>query len=258
MKPDSIFIAIGLIAIFCIITAGCVAPPKGTSGQTNTYYTGSDSGVNQTPTPDNLVTAATPFVTETQQTTAASFVSSATTPVPQDQSCIISSTSLFENNVSAVSFDLKNPPMYITYSVKPFNITVNRAFDSRQGGGKTVTLTYSDYSPSSWFEVTVRNKTTGEIYLDDGFGRNKGFGIYTNATFKVLNADDLLIEFRSNNITANASIWVKPIGNIDDPQNKTYAQCKYWSNAPQNFLYTPTQTTVPTWTPENQIVNNNN
>ena len=144
--------------------------------------------------------------------------------------------------------------MYITYSVIPFNITVNKVFSSRSGGGETQTLTYSDYAPYSWFEITVRNKTSGKVYLDEGFGREKGFGIYTNATFKILNTDDMLVEFQGNNITATSGIWVKPIGNIDDPETKNFTECKYWEGQPQNSLPTATATTAPTWTPENQIV----
>jgi len=254
MKPGSLCIVLGLFIIFSIIAAGCVAPPKASNSQSNTYYTGSGAGANATPTYSNLVTEATPFVTTTPGAQASvAFVSATATPVPEDQSCLIYSNTLHEYNTTAVSFNLKNPPMYITYSVIPFNITVNKVFDSRSGGGETQTLTYSDYAPYSWFEVTVRNRTSGEIYLDDGFGKAKGYGVYTNATFKILNTDDLLVELHANNITATTNIWVKPIGNVDDPQNQTFAQCKYWTGAPQNFLPMPTQTTVPTWTPENQI-----
>ena len=111
-------------------------------------------------------------------------------------------------------------------------------FDSRSGKGETETLTYSDYAPYSWFEITVRNKNTGEVYLQDGFGREKGYGIIPNATLKVLKRDDMLIEFHGNNITATSSIWVKPVGNVDNPENNTYAECKYWESNPQNSLST--------------------
>ena len=141
--------------------------------------------------------------------------------------------------------------MYINYSVIPFNVTVNKVFTSRSGGGGITTLTYSDYSPYSWFEVTVRNKTSGNVYLDDGFGEAKGYGIYTNATLRVLKTDDMIIEFQGNNITATAGIWVKPIGNLDDPDNVT-SECRYFGQV-QNSLPVATATTTTTWTPVNQI-----
>jgi len=54
---------------------------------------------------------------------------------------------------------------------------VHKVFDARSGAeksaGATEILTYSDYAPYSWFEITVRNKTSGEVYLKDGFGRAK-------------------------------------------------------------------------------------
>ena len=105
-----------------------------------------------------------------------------------------------------------------------------------------VTLTFSDYSPNSWFEVTVRNRTTGEIYNQDGFGTAKGLHVYTTGTIKVMKTDDLLIEFSGNLITASAGIWVKPSGNIDPNQTMNFTECKYWETPPRNYLVMPTAT----------------
>ena len=128
---------------------------------------------------------------------------------------------------------MKNPPMYITYSVVPFNITVNKPVEINQGGsGDWITLQYSDYAPYSWFEITVRDNATGEVYLDNGFGPYRAsnpLSIYTNATLgPILNSGNLHIEMTGKNITATTSIWVKPVGNINDPQNQTFSQCQYW------------------------------
>ena len=139
--------------------------------------------------------------------------------------------------------------MYINYSVIPTNITVNKYVESNAGGHQMVTLTFSDFSPNSWFEVTVRNKTTGEIYSQDGFGTAKGLRVYTTGTIKVMNTDDLLIEFSGNLITASAGIWVKPYGNIDPNQTMNFAECKYWEAPPRNMLPVVTATATPTWVP---------
>jgi len=247
-----------LFIILLIAGAGCVTPPKGTSssttsaGQTETTEPGTPV-ITGTP---SYVTAATPFVVETSDNvTGASganlLVPTSTLP-PEDRSCLIySNTQNFIYNTSAINFDLKNPPMYITYSVIPTNVTVNKWVQERTGSKQEVTYTYSDYAPYSWFEVIVRNKTTGAVYLDDGFGQAKGLSSYLNATFKVMKSDDLLIEFKGQSITATVGIWVKPEGNFDNPENMTFTQCKFWAST-QNSLPFATATTTPTWTPENQ------
>jgi len=246
-----------LFIILLIAGAGCVTPPKGSSSTPSSGYADiTETGTPVTTETPSYVTAATPFVTETpDNATGASganlLVPTSTLP-PEDQSCLIyTDTRTYTYNTSAINFDLKNPPMYITYSVIPTNVTVNKWVQERTGSKKEVTYTYSDYAPYSWFEITVRNKTSGAVYLDDGFGQAKGLSSYINATLKVMKSDDMLIEFKGQSITATVGIWVKPAGNFDNPENMTFTQCKYWTQA-QNSLPVVTATTTPTWTPENQ------
>ena len=87
------------------------------------------------------------------------------------------------------------------------------------------TITYTTIDPASFFEITVRNKFTGEIYLQDGYGKDTG---YHTGTFKLMKPGDLLIEFSGNMITADVQIWVKPIGNFDDTSKFEYKDCIYW------------------------------
>jgi len=243
-----------------LLVMGCVTPPSGTTtSSTSSGYYATDTYASETTAAPAYVTQVTPFTTSgpDDQTRSSGVNAYATpTPLPEDLSCLIYlNTQYYSYNTTAITFDLKNPPMYINYSVKPFNITVNKVVSSRSGttNGQTQTITFSDYAPYSWFDITVRNKNTGEIYLQDGFGQAKGYGTYTNAILKpILKTDDLQIEMRGNNITATTGIWVKPVGNFDDPQNKSFAECKYWSH-PQNALPVVTATTTTTWTPENQV-----
>ena len=233
-------------------------PPKGTTTSTTSgnYYATKTSS-SETPTPPAYVSEATPFMTSNPgaQTNNPGYNPYATpTPIAADLSCLIyDHTQFYSYNTTAVSFDLKNPPMYISYSVVPFNITVNKVVRSPQGGDSWITLQYSDYAPYSWFEITVRDNATGEVYLDNGFGPYKTpnpLSIYTNATLgPILNSGNLHIEMTGENITATTSIWVKPVGNINDPQNQTFSQCQYWGSHPQNYLMLPTATATPTWTP---------
>ena len=246
--------------ILMLLVAGCVTPPKGTttSSASGNYYA-TETNAQETPTSPSYVNAATPFVTSTSGVQAASGSGSnpyaTPTPISADLSCLIyQNTQFFSSNTTAISFDLKNPPMYITYSVVPFNITVDKYVNSKQSAG-WVTLQYSDYAPYSWFEITVRDNETGNVYLDNGFGPYRAanpLSIYTNATLgPILNSGDLHIEMTGNDITATTGIWVKPVGNIDDPQNQTFPECQYWGVHPQNYLEYSTTTATPTWTPVN-------
>jgi hypothetical protein len=77
-------------------------------------------------------------------------------------------------------------------------------------------MLYDYYSPYSWFEVTVRNKSDGKILQQAGFGNSYGkqYPQILNQTVKVLDSDNLLIEMSGNQITATVDIRVKKEGNI--------------------------------------------
>ena len=52
-----------------------------------------------------------------------------TTQIPADITCRIHSKSAaYGYNGSAFTFNLKNPPMYINYTVVPTNVTVNKVY----------------------------------------------------------------------------------------------------------------------------------
>ncbi|HVP95993.1 MAG TPA: hypothetical protein VMS83_02480 [Methanoregula sp.] len=244
-----------------LLATGCVTPPKGTttsSSASGSYYA-TETNAGETPTSPSYVAAATPFETTNagvQGNSPGSNPYSTPTPIPTDQSCLIYlNTQPFSYNTTAISFDLKNPPMYINYTVIPTNITVTKYVKSNQGGNNWVTLQYSDYDPNSWFQVTVLDKTTGTIYNQAGFGKAPGMSnlsLYTSATMgPILNSGNLQIQMTGNEITATTGVWVKPLGNFDDPQNQTFPECKFWGGTQQNYLSYPTTTATPTWTPVN-------
>jgi len=243
--------------ILMLLVAGCVTPPKGTTtSSTSGNYYATETNAQETPTSQSYVTAATPFVTTNTGVQGSSQIANpyaTPTPVPADLSCLIYlNTQYYSYNTTAISFDLKNPPMYINYTVIPTNITVTKYVESKQGSNGWITLQYSDFDPSSWFEITVMNKTTGDVYLQDGFGKAQGLSVYTSATLgPILNSNSLLVEMTGNEITATTGIWVKPVGNFDDPQNQTFPECKFWGGRPQNYLVYSTTTATPTWTPVN-------
>ena len=259
MKNTSHIIGASFLIILVLAAAGCVTPPKGTSSTSSgsNYYNSGSSSTQTTATPGSYLTQVTPFLTSSpagSQTSGTGYhIFTTPTPVPADLSCLINlTTQYYAYNATAFEFNLKNPPMYINYTVIPTNVTVNKYVEAPGGAGQYETIQYSTYSPDSWFEVTVMNKTTGYVYLDDGFGTAKGYSIYLNNTLEVLNTDDMLIQFRGNLITATAGVWVKPDGNFDNPENMTFGECKYWGQL-RNSLAVATTTALPTWAPGNVV-----
>lgn len=177
------------------------------------------------------------------------------TPIPEDVTCsIFTKTAVYAYNGSSFSFTQKNPPMFINYTVIPKNVTVNRVFTD-PNTKQTKTLTYSDYSQSSWFEVTVTNKVTGEVILKDGFGAGRGYPTYLSRTLKVLRNGDFDIKFNGNDITATVNVWIKPHGNVEESRIMEFTSCAYMEGQ-RDTLATAKTTTIEgaiyTWTPENQ------
>lgn len=257
MKEKYLYSPLTLAIIIALFAAGCVAPPTETPVTPVDLYNPNQFAANG----DNNTTQG--FISEV---TIAGFAPATKKPlgyttflpetrVPEDITCLIHSKSAaYGYNGSAFTFNQKNPPMYINYTVIPTNVTVNKVFTDNFDK-KTKTWTYSDYSPSSWFEITVRNNATKEIYLQDGFGRTKGYTTYLSRTLKVLKGGDLLIELRGNDIKASTSVWVKPIGNFDESQLSQFTTCTYMDER-RDAIAVVTSTTVEggiyTWTPENQ------
>lgn len=239
----------GILIIFLICSlciAGCVAPPKPGSSSSSSTPGSSQSDTTAIVTSTAIyVTAATPYQTET--TMGQGYHSF--TPPPSniaDSYCpVYTTTAFYSYNTTAISFNLKTPPMYITFSVIPTNITKTKVIASRFGTKGDETISWSDYSPYSWFELTVRNKLSGTIYEQTGFG--KEYGVYINRTFKILKQDDLLIELKGNDITATTIVWVKPAGNLDNPQTVYDSNCTYFEGQPRNSIDYATATATPTY-----------
>ncbi len=256
MKEKYLYPVCSLALIFVLAIAGCVAPPTEIPGQpVYTYNPNQDTTTNGSSTSSSFVTEVTLTDYASAPPQPAGYNTFLpTTQIPADITCRIYSTTVFGYNGTGFKFDLKNPPMYINYTVVPTNVTVNKVYTD-SFTKKTVTLTYSDYSPSSWFEITVRNNATKEIILQEGFGEKKGYSTYLNRTVKVLKTGDLLVEFRGSDIKASASVWVKPIGNFDESRLSEFTECMYWDGH-RDTIATAVPTTIEgaiyTWTPENQ------
>jgi len=253
MKEKLARIICCITIILVVAASGCVAPPKDnkTSSTTGNFFNpGQTNPAATATTTPNYVTEVTPFITGTPVSGYRTMPP--VTQLPGDIYCRIYSTkNTYAFNKTAITFDLQSPPMYITYTVKPSNATKNIAYTSKITGEGDKVITIDTYSPISWFEVIVRSKSTGEIYLQDGFGAAKGYNEYLNRTLKVLKRDNMQIEFGGNNITATAMVWVKPAGNFNDTtQFNMTTDCTYFDPNPRDFIQVGTTATPRiTWTP---------
>jgi hypothetical protein len=207
-----------------VVVSACVAPPKPNSTTSSPSGGTSHSGTGQSTienTTFQYVTIETPYQTlTTPSITQSSTALTQTTPPPQEWVEIYRTTQSFAYNKTAISFDLKNPPMLIHYDVMPVNVSRNATtfqhWDAGPGQMTSQTVKYEYFSPYSWFEVTVRNKDTGRILVQDGFGNAAGnqYSQNTNRTIKVLNRGNLLIEIGGNQVTAMVDINVDRKDNI--------------------------------------------
>jgi len=256
MKEKYLSLVCLLGIILVLVIAGCVAPPTETpAAPVDLYNPNQFAANNGSGTTSSFVSEVTPSDFAPSATNPVGYTTFLpTTRIPSDITCRIYQKSIQGYNASAFVFNLRNPPMYINYTVVPTNVTVNRVFTDTNTK-ETKTLTYSDYSPQSWFEVTVRSNRTQEIYLQEGFGARKGYSAYLTRTLKILKQDDLLVEFRGNEIKASASVWVKPLGNFEESRLSEFTECAYMDDR-RDTIATAIPTTIEgaiyTWTPENQ------
>jgi hypothetical protein len=245
MKEIIIRVICCISIILIVAASGCVTPPKenALSSKTGNLNNPNQPTTQTSPTP-NYVTEVTPF--ETGMLAGGSHTVAPTLP-PGDLYCRIYSTTNTDNT-TAIAFNLQNPPMMINYTVKPSNVTIHKVYDSKVTGEGEKVLTIDTYSPISTFVVKVLSKSTGEIYLQDGFGTQK-YTTYLNRTLRVMKQDNMQIEFRAINMTATAMVWVKPEGNFNDTtQFNTTTDCAYFLSNPRDSLPFITATPTPTWT----------
>ena len=230
MKRELIHFFCGISIVLLLVTAGCVAPPGATpyspggSPGSNGNPGEAASEITTSPTP-NYVTEETPFGTTTTSVPSGFHTLPALTQNPEDVACLISLTDhTFLYNKTAISFNVVNPPMYVTFLIlNPRNLTGTKVLHNRaQENADTVSYTYPD--PSTWFSVTVRDKSTGKIFLQDGYLNGNPDSI--NRTLKVLNVGDMLIELEGNrDVKAEVGVWVKPSGNLNATFDMNSTRC---------------------------------
>ncbi len=122
----------------------------------------------------------------------------------------------------AYAYDLKNPPLIIDFDVKPKMDDLTIWSESRSGslsgattgsGGGVVDPKRADVytqvtqlSPDAWFEIKVLDKTTGNVVLDDGFG--KTFGGNTKKTVSIRSFGNYQIEMSGNKVNVSVRMYI--------------------------------------------------
>jgi hypothetical protein len=217
-KMVGVFFVVSLICIIAV--SGCIAPPKEapltTTVNKNTIAVPTVI-VTTIPIPV-YVTFETPYVTPGATSTITNRTIPVVSPIMEDYVVIYSiKNQPFAYSKSAVSFDLKNPPMLIDFRVSAANITGEGIFTSKYGdsAGDEVLIKTDYLDPGAWFEITVREKSSGKIVLQDGFGQSKQYGAENIRHLKIYSAGDYLIEFSGNKLSASVNLSVKREGNIN-------------------------------------------
>ncbi|MDO8872069.1 MAG: hypothetical protein Q7V05_04965 [Methanoregula sp.] len=218
MNEKLVVVVFTVALIFILAVSGCIVPPKEaplTATTDKTTIGPPDIVVTTTPTPV-YVTIETPYVTPSPTSAVTYRTIPTVSPVKEDYVVIYSiKDQPFFYSKSAVSFNLKNPPMLIDFTVSGATVTRNIEGDSRVLTNVWTSSKTEYYNPNAYFEVTVREKSTGKIVLQDGFGQSKQYGTENPRHLKVFGAGDYLIEFDGNGVTANVNLSVKREGNIN-------------------------------------------
>jgi hypothetical protein len=114
---------------------------------------------------------------------------------------------------SNVSFNLVNPPLVIDYTITPYNITDIKYIEYKMKStyykqNITVNRPYED----TWFTIVVRDKETGKIVAEDGYGKTRSMD--RSNQLAVLTSGNLQFEFDGQFGTVNLTMKVNPLGNI--------------------------------------------
>jgi len=199
-----------VLILVMVMMAGCASR----SPQTKSIST-----TNPVPTmtsPQSYVEEVTPFMTSTAQRQTYPIITAATQP-PEDIVCLVyEKNQTFTNTVDAVSFNLINPPIYLNFTVHETNKDSNE---------KNV-----------YYQITIRDKKTGEIYNQVGLSRDLKLGENTlklnldgrTEIIKISSVKELQIETRGNGVKIFTEFWVKPLGNLPSSFDTNGTKCINW------------------------------
>ena len=168
------FLAVAVM-ILILASAGCAElPPGGESG-----WSGILSPQKPQETPEEVMeydpgylTRVTPYPTVTSSMTSPTLSNlPVVTPTPDMYVTLYNRTASFAWTTEAFAFDLTVPPLLIDFKVEPKMITREVRAKSDYKDRKDETYRQTFPSEDSWFKVTVRDRNSGAIVAENGFGK---------------------------------------------------------------------------------------
>jgi len=116
-------------------------------------------------------------------------------------------------NLPYVSYSLATPPLIIDYNVIPFNITHIKEIEYKIIATKyDVNLSVNRPYENAWFKVIVRDKATGQVVAEDGYG--KAYGLQTPRQLILYRGGNYQFEFTGQYVYVDMSMKVRKEGNI--------------------------------------------
>jgi hypothetical protein len=193
---------VGAVMILILASAGCAElPPDGESGWSGFL----SSEPEETPgEPDNdpgYLTPATPYPTATKAIAGPTLSKPPETAPTQDPYVtLFNRTKVFNltQSTDAFAFNLTSPPLIIEFDVEPKMVTREKYATSKYKNIKSGMVKQTYPSENSWFTATVRDRESGRIVAEDGFG--KRFSADVHKRIFVGQMGDFLIQFSGNEV----------------------------------------------------------
>ena len=158
--------------VLILASAGCAElPPDSGSMWSGAASSPTDAPVEGDPDPGYL-TPVTPYPTPTSDMARPTLSRPPeAAPIPDTYVTIYDQTIQYPQATKAFALDLTTPPLIIEFEVEPKMITRTKRAKSDYGKRE-----YKDYkqtfpSESAWFLVTIRDRGTGSIVAQNGFGK---------------------------------------------------------------------------------------
>ena len=198
------FLAVAVM-ILILASAGCAElPPGGESG-----WSGILSPQKPQETPEEVMeydpgylTRVTPYPTVTSSMTSPTLSNlPVVTPTPDTYVTLYNRTAWFVWTTEAFAFDLTVPPLLIDFKVEPKMITREVRAKSDYKDRKDETYRQTFPSEDSWFKVTVRDRNSGAIVAENGFG--KLYSADARKQIYVGQSGNYLIELTGNEVKAH-------------------------------------------------------
>ena len=138
------------------------------------------------------------------------------TPVPAQKDYVnifYMNNQKLDTSLPPIYLNLVNPPLIIDYNVIPQNITDIKAYDYKILS--TVhhdTLTITRPYENAKFTVTVIDRDTGEVVVEDGYGGL--YGMQTPRQLKVRETGNYTIQAAGHYVNVTLSMEIPKMGNL--------------------------------------------